>query len=138
MTEDQNVAVVQRAYEAFGRGDINGLLALLEENILWDTPGPADLPTAGNRRGHDAVADFFQTIGTVVDILRFEPQTFVAQGDLVVVLGQETNRVKATGNRVEFEWVHVFTVRDGKVVAFKEYGDVTAIVTELRAAKAAV
>ena len=138
MTEDQNVAVVQRAYDAFGRGDIKGLLALLDENIPWDTPGPADLPTAGNRRGHGAVADFFQTIGTVVDILRFEPQTFVAQGDLVVVLGRETSRVKATGNSVEFEWVHVFTVRDGKVVAFKEYGDVSAIVAEVRAAKAAV
>jgi ketosteroid isomerase-like protein len=138
MTEDRNVAVVQRAYEAFGRGDINGLLALLDENIPWETPGPADLPTAGRRRGHQAVAEFFQTIGTVSDIVRFEPKTFVSQGDRVVVLGEETGRMKATGNSVEFEWVHVFTIRDGKVVAFKEYGDVSAIVAELRSAKAAV
>lgn len=138
MAEDQNVAVVQRGYEAFGRGDINGLLALLDENITWITPGPADLPTAGNRRGHEAVAEFFQTLGAIVDILRFEPKEFVAQGDLVVVLGDDTSRVKATGKSVEFEWSHAFTVRDGKVVAFKEYGDVSALVGELRAAKAAV
>ena len=138
MADNQNVAVVQRAYDAFGRGDIAGLLALLDENIPWETPGPSDLPTAGKRRGHQAVAEFFQTIGAVGDILQFEPTTIVAQDDIVVVLGRETNRVKATGNTVDFEWVHVFTVRDGRIVAFKEYGDVSAIVAEVRAAKASV
>ena len=51
MAEEQNIGVVQRGYEAFGRGDIESLLALLDETFTWSTPGPADLPIAGNRRG---------------------------------------------------------------------------------------
>ena len=113
------------------------LLALLDETITWSTPGPADLPIAGNRRGRAGVAEFFQTLVATVDILRFEPKQFVAQGDVVVVLGDDTSRVKATGASVEFEWVHVFTLRDGKVIAFKEYGDVSALVAEVRAAQTA-
>jgi len=137
MAEEQNIGVVQRGYEAFGRGDIESLLALLDETITWTTPGPADLPVAGNRRGRAGVAEFFQTLVATVDIVRFEPKQFVAQGDVVVVLGDDTSRVKATGASIEFEWVHVFTLRDGKIVAFKEYGDVSALVAEVRSAPAA-
>jgi len=137
MAEEQNIGVVQRGYEAFGRGDIESLLALLDETITWSTPGPADLPMAGNRRGRAGVAEFFQTLVATVDVLRFEPKQFVAQGDVVVVVGGDTSRVKATGASVEFEWVHVFTLRDGKIVAFKEYGDVSALVAEVRSAQAA-
>ena len=137
MAEEQNIGVVQRGYEAFGRGDIESLLALLDETITWSTPGPADLPMAGNRRGRAGVAEFFQALMATVDILRFEPKEFVAQGDVVVVVGDDTSRVKATGASVEFEWVHVFTLRDGKIVAFKEYGDVSALVAEVRSARAA-
>ena len=137
MAEEQNIGVVQRGYEAFGRGDIESLLALLDETITWSTPGPADLPMAGNRRGRAGVAEFFQTLVATVDVLRFEPKQFVAQGDVVVVVGDDTSRVKATGASVEFEWVHVFTLRDGKIVAFKEYGDVSALVAEVRSAQAA-
>ena len=137
MAEEQNIGVVQRGYEAFGRGDIESLLALLDETITWSTPGPADLPMAGNRRGRAGVAEFFQTLVATVDVLRFEPKQFVAQGDVVVVLGDDTSRVKATGVSIEFEWVHVFTLRDGKVIAFKEYGDVSALVAEVRSAQAA-
>jgi len=137
MAEEQNIGVVQRGYEAFGRGDIESLLALLDETITWSTPGPADLPMAGNRRGRAGVAEFFQTLVATVDVLRFEPKQFVAQGDVVVVVGDDTSRVKATGASVEFEWVHVFTLRDGKIVAFKEYGDVSALVAEVRSARAA-
>ena len=50
MAEEQHIGVVQAAYEAFGRGDIESMHARLDETITWSTPGPADLPMAGNRR----------------------------------------------------------------------------------------
>ena len=47
MSEQDNRALVQRGYDAFGRGDIEALLVLLDDNVEWITPGPSDLPTAG-------------------------------------------------------------------------------------------
>jgi uncharacterized protein len=136
MNEQQNVDIVRRGYDAFGRGDLDSLLALFDENIEWISSGPADLPTAGTRRGREQVRDFFKAVNDVFDIQRFEPQTFIAQGDRVVVLGEDSSRVKATGKIIDGQWAHVFTLDGGKIVGFREYVDTAAVVAELHAAHA--
>jgi ketosteroid isomerase-like protein len=136
MSEQDNRALVQRGYDAFGRGDIETLLSLFDENIEWITPGPPEMPTAGRRRGRQQVAEFFKAVDGLSEIQHFEPHTFICEGDRVVVLGRATERVKATGKVLESEWVHVFTVRNGAVVTFQEYLDTAATVAELQAAHA--
>ena len=56
----------------------------------------------------------------------------------MVVLGTSLERVKATGRAVEFRWVHIFTIRNGRIVAFEEPADVSALVDEFRKASARV
>ena len=136
MTEQQNIEIVKRGYEAFGRGDINGLLALCAENVEWVSSGPSEMPTAGIRRGREQVAQFFKAVDQVFEIQRFEPKQFIAQGEQVVVLGDDTAKVKATGKVLTEEWAHAFTIRDGKIAAFREYIDTAEVVAELRAAPA--
>ena len=63
-------------YAAFGRGDIQGLLALFAEDIEWISPGEG-LPLAGTYRGHAAVADFFQKLSEMVESSSLEPREFV-------------------------------------------------------------
>ena len=136
MSEQQNLEVVQRGYEAFGRGDLEGLIALLDANVSWVTPGPEDMPTAGTRRGHAAVRDFFSTLLGMIEIADFQPQQFLTSGDTVVVLGTDVSKVRATGKTIAFQWVHIFTVRNDRVVAFEERGDVSALAAELRSVQA--
>ena len=136
MSEQQNIEVVRRGYEAFSRGDLNALLSLFDKDIEWVSPGPPELPTSGRRRGHQAVAEFFKVVNEVFDIQRFEPKEFIAQGDRVVVLGEDTSRVKATGKTIDSEWAHAFTLKNGVVIRFHEYIDTSAVVAELREARA--
>jgi ketosteroid isomerase-like protein len=138
MSEQQNLEIVRRGYEAFGHGDLDTLLGLFDDQIEWVTPGPADLPTSGRRTGKEQVAQFFGTINDLFDIQRFEPREMIAQGDRVIVLGEESATIKATGKVLDNSWVHAFTLRNGRVVAFQEYLDTAATVAELRAAKASV
>lgn len=138
MSEQQNLEVVRRGYDAFGRGDMDALLSSFDEQIEWVTPGPQDLATSGRRRGRQQVAEFFAAVNEIFDIQRFEPKEFIAQGDRVMVLGDETVRVKATGKVLDDDWAHVFTLRNGKIVAFQEYIDTAAVVAELHAAHAKV
>ena len=130
----QNIGVVQRGYEAFGRGDLDTLLSLLDADVEWKTPGASDLPTAGTRRGVGQVREFFGTVSELFDFELFEPRTFIADGDRVVVLGVDRLKVKGTGNTVSEEWCHVFTLRNEKIVAFQEFLDTAAIAAELKAA----
>ena len=136
MNEQQNLEIIRRGYEAFGRGDLDALLSLFADNIEWVSPGPADLPTAGTRRGRQQVADFFRILDELFEFQRFEPKTFIAQDDRVVVLGEDTARIKATGKVLDSAWAHAFSLRDGKVASFHEYIDTAAIVAELRSAQA--
>jgi ketosteroid isomerase-like protein len=130
--------IVHQAYDAFGRGDINGVLALLDDGVQWTTPGPPDLPFAGRRTGKEAVAQFFAQLVATIDVEQFRPKEFVSHGDRVIVIGEEKSRVKATGKVIPFDWVHAFTVRDGKITTLDEYGDVSAMVAELRLAQTRV
>ena len=54
----QNTKVVQQAYDAFGRGDIAGLLALLDDAVEWSSP--KTLPHGGDFRGPAGVGKFFE------------------------------------------------------------------------------
>ena len=126
MGVQENVQIVKDAYAAFGRGDIQGLLALLAEDIEWVSPGGA-LPPADTYRGPAAVAGFFQKLSGTVEFSSFEPREFVAEGDRVLVLGFDSGRVKATNRTFEGHWVMAFTVRNGKVRSVREYLDTQAV-----------
>ena len=45
----------------------------------------------------------------------------------MVVLGRETSRVLQTDKRYTMSWVHVLTVRNGRVQHLREYNDTAAM-----------
>jgi ketosteroid isomerase-like protein len=137
MQENQNVEIVRRAYEAFGRGDMEALLSTFDEQVEWITPGAPDLPTAGRRQGRTEVAGFFKTLGDMVEIEQFVPREFIAQGDHVVVIGDEVARLRSNGKRIEVAWCHVSQIKDGRIVSFHEYFDTAPVVEALREKAAA-
>ena len=122
MGAGQHTLVVQEAYAAFGRGDVPGILATLDDNVVWKAVyGAAPyVPTAGERRGKSAVAEFFGIVGKTFQFERFEPREFIEQGDRVAVLGFYASRT-STGKRIESDWVMVFTFRNGKIAEFQEF-----------------
>ena len=123
MSERENTAVVQQAYSNFKTGNIQALLDQLSDNVTWQLPEIEGVPLAGKRTGRDGVGDFFATLARDQEVLEFEPREAVAQGDKVVSLGDYKWRVKETGREFETDFVHVFTIRDGKIVAFREHFD---------------
>ena len=120
---EQNVAIVQQAYNNFKTGNIQGLLDLLSKDVTWQLPEVKGVPLAGKRTGSDEVGNFFATVARDQEVLEFEPLESVAQGDKVVSLGHYKWRVKETGREFESDFVHVFTIRGGKIVAFREHFD---------------
>ena len=128
MQEAQNTNVVQDAYAAFGRGDVQAILNSLGDDIVWQGvkgTGP-QVPTSGERRGKPAVAEFFKQMAANYTFSRFEPRDFIAQGDKVAALGHYT-ATTAAKKTFDSDWVMVFTFRGGKIVLFQEYCDSAAI-----------
>jgi len=122
MSEQDNVAVIQASYKAFQNRDIPMVLNAMSEDIIWEMPG-VTLPISGSRHGRADVAEFFRILDESDEIQQFDPREFMASGDTVVVLGHYRARIKSTDATNDFDWVHVFTVRDGRVVGFRQFFD---------------
>jgi uncharacterized protein len=118
-----NIDTVKAMYAAFGRGDVPAILDKLDENVEWDTDydSPA-APWLEPRRGRDNVAGFFEAVATM-QITKFEPHTFGADGNKVVsVLDLEADR---QGNHYVLPNIgHLWVFNDqGKVTKFQHMTD---------------
>lgn len=119
-------AIVQQAYEVFGRRDVSAILNLIADEVDWEFVGSANLPYAGRRRNHKEVADFFAAVARTDDVHVFEPREFIEAGKHVTVLGWETTTALDTHTKFESEWVHVFTVENGKVTRWRGFFNTAA------------
>ena len=126
MGAQENKQMVIEGYQLFQRGDIPHLLQKYHDDAVWIEPEAENVPFAGKHDGIAEIARFFEQLDAATQAIRFEPKEFIADGDKVVVTGDATWRVKATGRSFDSPWVHVFTIRDGKIAGFQSYHDTAA------------
>ena len=119
-----NLQVVESLYSAFGRGDVPSLLNLLHDDIDWHFVGlPEHVPHGGHFHNKEQVLVFFGTVAQTAQVLEFGPTEMSAFDDKVVSLGHERVIATATGKEFETDWIHYFTIRDGKVIRVREFYD---------------
>ena len=138
MNEQANVSLILSIYDAFRRGDIATILNHLDPQVEWNNEGPAAIPFAGIQHGREAVAkNFFTAIGDTMDEITLTMEPFAAQGDNVVTAGRYQARVKPTGKRVDVPLVHLWTIRNGRVVRYQNLTDTAATVAAYTSGAAA-
>jgi hypothetical protein len=125
MSTEKNVQTVKDFFAAIGRGDREGLLALVAEDVEWIIPGEA-WPLAGMRRGHAGLADLLETASKSLETST-QPREYVAQRDRVLVVGFARGRILATNKTFEDDWIFAITVRNGKLTNIREYLDTQAL-----------
>ncbi len=112
-----NVGVVMAAYGEFGKGNLDGLLTYLDDNITWDA---SESPLMRMCKGKAETRQFIMDIPKYVNFQKFEPARFIADGDDVVVL-LNMDLTKTSDNKsYSVHPIHHFTLKNGKVVSFKE------------------
>lgn len=119
-----NIALVQSLYAAFGKGDVATLVNGLAADVDWKVNGRRqDYPLFGSWKGPGDVQAFFKGVSDNEIFSAFSPGEFHAAGDLVFAFGHYAGTVKKTGRSFDCDWVHVFTVKNGKVARFREFTD---------------
>jgi ketosteroid isomerase-like protein len=118
--------IVQEVYAAFGRQDVPAILSRVAADVDWEFVGSPGLAYAGKRRNHAEVAAFFADIPQVDEIHAFEPREFIEADSHVTVLGWEKSTALDTGKVFETEWIHLFTVREGKVTRWRGFFNTAA------------
>lgn len=127
MNEETNIRIVKDGYTNFGSGNITALLENFANDVDWRTPPVTGSPLPHLCFGREEVAKFFAQLEKTEALDSFTPTDFIAQGDRVVVLGETRGKVIPTDRKFETGWVHIFTLRDGKITNFLEYFDTAAM-----------
>src|SRR4051794_3864213 len=95
---DPNIDLVQSLYAAYGRGDLDTVVAGAAPDVVFGLDGrPSDVPIFGAHKGHAGMRDFFRIMAETHDITSFTPEEFYADSDKVFVLGRYTWTMKASG-----------------------------------------
>jgi ketosteroid isomerase-like protein len=126
---DSNSKLIQTIYEAFGRGDVQLIASKVRQDARWDfNVTKSDVPWHVPVTGPSEVPRFLAAFVENVTLEAFEPRQFIAAGDEVVVHVRIAYTVKRTGERVDQDQLHWWTVRDGKIARLRHFED-TAQVT---------
>lgn len=128
----ENTKIVKELYKAFGNHDIDKVLSMLSPDVVWQEPNSPLNPCGGTRYGHAGFLEWLNIGRQAEDILVLEPKQYIAQNDTVVVIGFTKCLAKPTSKTYETDFVHIVTVKDGKVSHFQEFFDTYAAAEAFR------
>jgi ketosteroid isomerase-like protein len=113
---------VQSFYAGAAAGDMDKVRSVLGPELQWvQSPG---FPNASVYHAPDDVmTGVFGRLGAEWDGFAAVPEDYIDAGDRVVVLGTYSGTSKETGRSFEAPFAHVWTVRDGAIVAMRQFTD---------------
>ena len=115
---DSNVTIIRKAYQDFAQGNIPAVFAAFDARIAWHVPGQS--PLSGDYNGHDQIGGFFRrTMELSGGAFSIDVHHVLAEDDLVVVLA--TVNAQRNGSSASFPEVHVWRMKGGKAIEFREY-----------------
>ena len=107
-------------FAAFAGGDADQFVATVSDDTVWIYHGTQIIP-AGTFEGKEGVRTFFTNIIERTEIINFEPQEYIVEGNKVVVLGEEHQKVKRSGRELKQKWVQIYTVENELITKMEEF-----------------
>jgi ketosteroid isomerase-like protein len=126
---EHEIQALRRIYAAMTRWDLDELIADVAHDIEWTLPEP--LPWGGTRHGHDGIEAFASVFRDHVDGTWADPDDFLDAGDRIVVLGRLRGQARATGQKFEVGFAHVWTLTDGVASRLRSYFDTASVLAAL-------
>lgn len=119
-----NQAVVETLYRAFTAGDGAAIGSLLSPDLVWIEAEGGPYADRNPYNGPGALFEgVFARIGADFEGFAVSPQTYLPSGDRVVVMGRYTGTNRASGEALDAQFAHVFTVSEGRITHFQQYTD---------------
>ena len=118
--------VVRRQYLASAAGDLEALRATLAPDVEWTEM--AGFPLAGTYRTPEGVtSQVMQRLASEWNDWTAHDDTYVVDGENVVVLARYTATNKATGKPINVRVAHHFVVRGGQIARFEQFVDTAKV-----------
>lgn len=119
-----NIELLKSIYGPLERGesdDFQPFFDHLADDVVLKT-------TIGELRGKQAVVDYFVNAEEFVEFRPFErPLEYFGRGERVVIVGEETFKVKRSGVTVHRDWAWVYDLRDGLITRILGIEDLSGV-----------
>ena len=127
-TRDDNLEALQRAYARWGEtkgGSAGDFLALLADGVEMRSVLSPELgdDLAANRLSKAEAADYFAVIARDWEMISYDVDRFIGDGDDIVMVGRCHWRHKANGAEVDSPKVDIWHFEGGKATSFLEMFD---------------
>jgi ketosteroid isomerase-like protein len=120
----ENVALVRAIYDAFGAGDIAGVVGRMSPDMVWNEAENFPYADRNPYCGPEAIlGGVFARLGSEWNGFAALPEEFLDAGDTVVVLGRYRGTCNATGRAMDSQLAHVWRIADGRAAHFQQYTD---------------
>ncbi|WP_433603082.1 nuclear transport factor 2 family protein [Nocardia sp. CA-135953] len=131
-TSHPNLDLIARAYQAFDDRDYSVIPRVFDPEI--EINQAAELPWGGHHHGHRGAVEFFTTLLAHIDS-KVTCEHLFAVGDAVVQSGRTSGTTRTAGTAFDVPEVHVWSLREGRVVGFDAYIDTPAMPATLGAGR---
>jgi ketosteroid isomerase-like protein len=119
----QNKQVAVELFARFSTGDIDGVLALMTDDVTWRVPGKPELSRAAGIYDKNRLRRLFNRMLAALEAgLRMTVTGSVAEGDRVAVEVESSGDLR-NGRRYRQQYHFLIEFRDGKIAAVREYLD---------------
>lgn len=115
-------------YEALDADDVPRFVALCADDTSVHYPAAGRLPYGGTWHGPEGVTAFLDAHDAAEEILRFEVDQMVVDGETVIAIGRFGGRAKPAGAEWSTPFVHLLTIRDGRLRRWEAFFDTAAAV----------
>jgi uncharacterized protein len=128
-----NIDLIKSLYAAFGRGDIETIIAALAPNVDWAVTGRReDYPLFGGWSGQSECGDSFRACGSRKQWISRLGNSLASRIGCLFS-GIMHGRSARAGRTVASDWVHIFTIANGKIIKFREFTDTAQFAAAYRA-----
>ena len=126
MSAMSNEQTVRNVYDAFQRGDVAAITAMVADNVDWRNDGveSRECPWNGNFSGKANLPGFFQAVGENLDLSVFDVKAIAASGAHVAVHLRIEGKVLKNGRDFKNDAVHFWTFDEGgKIARYRHFND---------------
>jgi uncharacterized protein (TIGR02246 family) len=120
-----NAILVDSLYKAFSAGDIPRVLAAMDSKIVWNEAEGNSYADGNPYIGPEAVLNgVFARIGAEHEYFNLEDiQLHEMNNNQILATLRYNAKVKENGAKYNAQAAHLWTLKDGKIIAFQQYVD---------------
>ena len=112
--------VIDKMLAAFGNQNVDAVVETFSDDAELIYHGTQVMPAA-KFKGKEGARMFFEFNINALEVVFFNANQFVEEGNTLIVLGNEHFISKEDGTHLKNQWVQVYTVTNGLISKMEEF-----------------